>query len=399
MKKVTLVPLFHRNEWQIGIKFPFDQEIKTRLQKLDVVKWTRTHSCFYSLYTPDNKQLLYNKLREGKIFVDYSELQNFKVPAKETKQSRPVLEFSPAQKKIMHEYVNYLRGQRLSESSVRTYYSFVLKFVHYVGDRQVSELRKRDIELFVEQHIAAENYALSTHRQCISALKHFLQLYDSEHIDVNEIKRPSKSRYLPVVLSNQEIMKLLQATRNLKHRAILAMIYSGGLRIGELLNLKLAHIDIHRRQIFVKNSKGRKDRMVVLAESMLPLLKNYLSTYVPRVFFAEGLYGGAYSPQSIRTFLADSCRRAGIKKRVTPHTLRHSYATHMLENGVDIRYIQELLGHSKPETTMIYTHVSRKDILKIESPLDVMVKQIYKSDIEEDHLLLPPQHIADKQLY
>jgi site-specific recombinase XerD len=128
--------------------------------------------------------------------------------------------------------------------------------------------------------------------------------------------------------------------------------------------------------------------MVVLAESILPLLRNYLATYVPKEFFAEGLYGGQYSPQSIRTFLADSCRRAGIKKKVTPHTLRHSYATHMLENGIDLRYIQELLGHSKPETTMIYTNVSRKDILKIESPLDVMVKEIYKTDKREENLLL-----------
>ena len=128
--------------------------------------------------------------------------------------------------------------------------------------------------------------------------------------------------------------------------------------------------------------------MVVLAESMLPLLHNYLTTYQPKIFFAEGQDGGPYSAVSIRAFLQEACRRAGIFKKVTPHTLRHSYATHMLENGIDLRYIQELLGHSKPETTMIYTHVSRKDILKIESPLDLAVKQLWDSDKKEENLLL-----------
>lgn len=388
MKKVILAPLFHKNEWQISIKFSFDHEIKVQLRELKAVKWSRTHSCFYIGFSHDNKQLLYTKLRAGKIYVDYRELQNFRLPKKEEKLSQPIPTFSREQKKVLHEFVAYLRGQRLSESSVRTYYNFVLKFVDFIGERQISELRKRDIELFVEQRIAAGNYALSTHRQCISAIKHFLQLYDTGSIELNEIKRPTKSRYLPVVLSNEEIISLLQTTRNLKHRAILAMIYSGGLRIGELLNLRLSHIDIPRRQIIVKNSKGRKDRVVVLAESILPLLHNYLTTYAPREYFAEGLYGGPYSAQSVRTFLADSCRRAGIKKKVTPHTLRHSYATHMLENGIDLRYIQELLGHSKPETTMIYTHVSRKDILKIESPLDVTVKEMLNSGKNKENLLL-----------
>ena len=388
MKTVTLSPLLHRNEWQIGIKFSYDHEIKALLKKLGEVKWSRTHSCFYINFSQENRQLLYTKLRAANIYVDYRELQNFRLPKKEVKLPQSSPNFSRDQKKVLHEYVAYLRGQRLSESSVRTYYNFVLKFIDFIGSRQVSELKNRDIELFVEQRIAAENYAISTHRQCISAIKHFLQLYDSANIELSEIKRPSKSRYLPTVLSNEEVINLLRATRNLKHRAILAMIYSGGLRIGELLDLRLWHIDIPRRQILVKNSKGRKDRVVVLAESLLPLLRNYLTTYTPREYFAEGLYGGPYSPQSVRTFLADSCRRAGIKKKVTPHTLRHSYATHMLENGIDIRYIQELLGHSKPETTMIYTHVSRKDLMKIESPLDVMVKELYKADKREENLLL-----------
>lgn len=387
MKKVILAPLQLENAWMISINFPYDPEIKLRLKNLKGLQWSQSHRCYYLPFSAENKRLLYHALRIGNIFIDYSALKNFLPAQKESRQ--PALQFSRTQKKVLHEYVAYLRGQRLCESSVRTYYNFVMKLVDFIADKPIAELQPRDIEMFVEQRIAIENYAISTHRQCISAVKHFLELYSCPKIDVSNIKRPKKSRYLPMVLSKEEIIALLRATRNLKHRAILAMIYSGGLRIGELLELRLQHIDIMRRQIFLKNSKGRKDRVVVLAESMLPLLNNYLSTYAPREYFCEGQNGGQYSAQSIRAFLKISCRLAGIKKMVTPHTLRHSYATHMLENGIDLRYIQELLGHSKPETTMIYTHVSRKDILRIESPLDVTVKEMLHNDKKRKPVVIP----------
>ncbi|MFD2517733.1 tyrosine-type recombinase/integrase [Salinimicrobium flavum] len=385
MANIKLSPLHHRGKLQIAIGFKYNEEVRKHLRELQGIEWSRTHRTFYLPFSLKNRQLLYRHLSSRNWYVDYSALQGLKEEKEEEKKVPKKVLFSRAQKKVLHEYVAYLRGQRLSESSVRTYYNFVLKLVDFIGEKPFAELTPRDIELFIEQRIAAENYALSTHRQCISAIKHFLQLYNCEKIDVSEIRRPKKSRYLPTVLSKEEVIHLLRVTRNLKHRAIIAMIYSSGLRIGELLELKLANIDVLRRQVIIKNSKGRKDRVVVLAESMLPLLNNYLSTYTPAVYFAEGQAGGPYTAQSIRTFLQESCRRAGIIKKVTPHTLRHSYATHMLENGIDIRYIQELLGHSKPETTMIYTHVSRKDIMKIESPLDVTVKEMLNSATDKNN--------------
>ena len=332
MKKVYLAPFQLKNEWQISIRCSQDPQLEFFISSLKGVKWAAAHNCYFVAYSQENKRLIYTSLKDAKYFVDYSAMQNFKLSKRqEVKQTH---QYSRAQKKLLHEYVAYLRGRRLSESSVRTYYYFILKFVAFTGEKAVIDLSHRDIELFIEQCIAAQEYALSTHRQCVSAIKHFLELHACEKIDTAAIQRPRKSRYLPTVLSKEEVISLLRNTRNLKHRAILAMIYSGGLRIGELLDLKLANIDIMRRQIHIQNSKGRKDRMVVLAESMLPLLRNYLTTYAPRFYFTEGQTGGKYSAQSIRAFLQDSCRRAGIKKKVTPHTLRHSYATHMLENGI-----------------------------------------------------------------
>ena len=169
------------------------------------------------------------------------------------------------------------------------------------------------------------------------------------------------------------------------------MIYASGLRIGELINLRLQDLDIDRRQIAIKSGKGRKDRYVIMAESFLPLLNNYLNTYMPEKYFVEGLQRGAkYTPGSVRNFLKRSCELAGIKKKVTPHTLRHSFATHLLEFGVDLRYIQELLGHSSTETTMLYTHVTRKSLLQIESPLDKVVQGFFAKDKKDEKLSISP---------
>ena len=202
------------------------------------------------------------------------------------------------------------------------------------------------------------------------------------------LERPKKSRILPNILSQEEVIRIIQYTQNIKHRAILTLIYSCGLRIGELINLKLVDFHIERKQLIVKEGKGRKDRFVSLADSFLPLLSNYYSSYKPTIYFVEGQNGGKYSAESIRSFLRKSCKKAGIKKPVTPHTLRHSYATHLLENGVDLRYIQSLLGHSKPETTMIYTHVQRKDLMEIQNPLDVALQKLNKINNNKQKVVL-----------
>nr|WP_232730355.1 tyrosine-type recombinase/integrase [Lacinutrix sp. Bg11-31] len=203
-----------------------------------------------------------------------------------------------------------------------------------------------------------------------------------------ELTRPSRDRALPSVLSQKEIIHLISKAKNLKHRAIIALLYSGGLRISELINLRIEDFHINRRQIFIRNSKGRKDRYVTLAESFLPLLQNYLVTYSPKHYFVEGQIKQQYTAGSVRKFIKKYKNECGIKTNVTPHTLRHSYATHLLENGVNLRHIQELLGHSKPETTMIYTHVARKDLLSIKSPLDFAVEQLKKTDKDEQNFLL-----------
>ncbi|NER11632.1 Site-specific recombinase XerD [Muriicola jejuensis] len=287
---------------------------------------------------------------------------------------------SASQADILKKYTHYLEGLRMSPSTVTTYRSFIVFLLLFWKERPLSELDNPAVQRFIEVVVKRRKYGISTHRQLVSALKHFGDRFLESGIEPEVLKRPKRSRILPNVLSKEEVIDLLRATYNLKHRMVLALLYSCGLRISEVLELRIANIDIDRRQVVILNSKGRKDRYVVLAESTVPLLINYISSYRPRNYLFNGTDHGPYSSTSIRAFLKRSCRRAGIRKRVTPHTLRHSYATHLIENGVNLRIVQELLGHSKPETTMVYTHVAKKDLLAVRSPLDTTLLELRSSD-------------------
>ncbi|MBT8254865.1 MAG: site-specific integrase, partial [Bacteroidia bacterium] len=263
---------------------------------------------------------------------------------------------SPLRRKILNGFFIYLKGKRYSANTVRIYTFHMADIVSHFYDTELSQLGNREIERYIETVHLNRRYSISTQRQLISAIKLFIVYYPHTRIEEPKLSRPGASRYLPTVLSKQEIIDLIRSTRNLKHRAVVGMIYSAGLRISELVALELRDIDVDRKQILIRNGKGRKDRYVMLSEGFLPLFHNYLITYRPVKYFVEGPGGGNYTASSVRKFLKRSCELAQIRKHVTPHTLRHSYATHLLENGVSVRHIQELLGHSKPETTMIYTH-------------------------------------------
>jgi integrase/recombinase XerD len=184
------------------------------------------------------------------------------------------------------------------------------------------------------------------------------------------IQRPKKEKILPNVLSENEVQLILNHTDNLKHKAILSLIYSAGLRRGELINMKINDIDSKRMYVIIRQGKGRKDRYSILSEKVLELLRRYFKEYQPKEWLFEGQFGGQYGASSIQHILKDAVALSKIRKKVTVHTLRHSFATHLLERGTDIRYIQELLGHQSSKTTEIYTHITQRGLGKIKSPLD-----------------------------
>ncbi|HEY9186248.1 MAG TPA: site-specific tyrosine recombinase/integron integrase [Salegentibacter sp.] len=375
MLEIKLYPLKHRGALHIAVSFPFDMDLNQEIGKVPGIRWSRTNRCYYVPFSQENKNKLFELLKCKGRYINYSALAGVKAET----PTKAIKLLSKHKQELLNIYLSYLNGKRYSRSTMRTYKSFIEKFLLSL-EKSVDELTNRDLELYFEREIADKSYAISTHRQCVSALKHFASLQQLPDLEAEMISAPKKDRNLPTVLSKEEVIDLLRATRNLKHRALFALLYASGLRVGEALNLKLNNIDIDRRQIIVKKAKGRKDRYVTMAESFVPLLMNYLNTYRPSVYFVEGAQGGQYSGSSVRVALKQACRRAGLKKRVTPHSLRHSFATHMLENGIDIRYIQSLLGHSRPETTMIYTHVTQKDLMQIRSPLDVTLEALTKTD-------------------
>ena len=373
LPEVKITIKLHKKAHRLLIGFAYNTILLKRIKLLSGANWSPSLKSWYINYDEDALKSIHE------VFYSYARINdnavNFSI-INRTKYIKRVRQISEVHRTILIDFRSYLRGKRYSESTVTSYLVLIADVIEFHNSKPIEQLTNRVVEQFVEQIMVPKKYAISTHRQLISSVKHFKTFYPTCGISEIELYMPKKDRLLPTVLSQSQILDLIRCTANLKHRTILALIYSCGLRIGEVINLKINAIDVDRRQLVVSQGKGRKDRYVILADSCLPLLKNYVLTYHPKMFLFEGQSQPQYSAESIRAFLKRSCKKANITKRVTPHTLRHSYATHLLEQGIDIRYIQELLGHSRPETTMIYTHVSKKDLLQIKSPLDVALKNL-----------------------
>lgn len=341
---IQLIPQYHRGTHQVCLKFPYNEDLIALTRQLSGARWSATHRCWYVRYDATVMQRIF-ELFDGKAKlineVDHSIIGK-------SKHSKRVRSINDKHRGVLLGFRTYLRGKRYSNSTVSTYLALMADLVEFYNDTPLEDLTNRSVEVYIERIMVPKGYSVSTHRQFISALKLFGLYFPGTKISDMALAMPKKDRRLPSVLSQEEVLDLIRCTSNLKHRTILALIYSCGLRIGELLKLRLSDIDIDRRQLVVRQGKGRKDRYVILAEAFLPLLKNYVMSYGPSEFVFEGQGKAQYSAESVRSFLKSSCKKAGIGKYVTPHTLRHSYATHLLEQGIDIRYIQELLGHAKP---------------------------------------------------
>ena len=294
MSVIYIEPFFHKKENQIAFRFKYNNEIKEYIKQLNNLRWSNTNKTFYIKNTPNNKVLVHNHLKNTPWKVDYSA---FKKNAVVLKPTLPIERLS-----FFNDFKKFLVGKRYSKSTVSVYSGFVYDFLAFFKNTNLNELTNKHVALFIEEIIVVKSYSISTHRQLISAIKQFTLFYPETAITDLESKRPKKSKKLPSVLSQEEVVDLLRCTKNLKHRAILGLLYSAGMRIGELTSLKLRNIQVDRKQIFIENGKGRKDRYVVLAESFMPLLKNYFTTYKPSTYFVEGSLGKPYSESSIRKF-------------------------------------------------------------------------------------------------
>lgn len=261
---------------------------------------------------------------------------------------------------------------RYSPATHQSYIYMFRKFLQAIYPRPLHQITKTDIQQYHLKLVREKEISRSYQNQSINAIKFYVEKVLGHERQFFELDRPPKANRLPVVLCLKEVQSLLSSCKNLKHKAMLTTLYAAGLRMGELLNLKPRDIDSASMRIWIREGKGVKDRCTMLSPVLLSLLRSYYSAYRPNTYLFEGTPGSRYSGSSVRKVLQRTVTKAGIAKQIKPHTLRHSFATHLLENGTNLRYIQTLLGHSSSKTTEIYTHVSTTSLKDIVSPLDLM---------------------------
>jgi len=278
--------------------------------------------------------------------------------------------------KNIHYIKETMERRNYSESTINTYLAALKKFASFCIENQLNP--KEDVHSFLH-HIVQQGYSVSYQNQVINAIKYYWEHILNKERSYITIDRPIKERKLPEVLSLEEVSKIFDSCYNFKHLMILKTIYACGLRISEVINLEFKDINGARLTVRIKNAKGKKDRIVPIPKELLEELRSYYKVYRPFKFLFEGKGSTSsapkpYSSTSIQAIVRNISKRAGIKRRITPHTLRHSYATHLYEYGINLRSIQVLLGHESSKTTEIYTRVSNIHISNTPSPLNFLNK-------------------------
>jgi integrase/recombinase XerD len=337
-------------------------------------RWSSTHKCWYIKNSPYNLREIY-RVFKGKAFVEGNNLfhkEKAVIPVKKAEPPLPVLIDEEKRARLL-KFKYWLRQKRYSDNTVKSYLDGLKVFFRFYQHKPIHKISNYDLLVFNNEYILKRGYSASYQGQIINTIKLFYTTIQNKELDTDKIERPKKGRKLPKVLSMEDVEKILTACTNKKHKAMLSLIYGCGMRRGELLNLKPADIDAKRGVLIINQAKGRRDRMVPIPAKMIENLRDYYRQYKPQNYLFEGWKAGEpYSAESLQQVFKTNAAKAGIKKVVSLHMLRHSYATHLLENGTDLRYIQALLGHKSSRTTEIYTHVSNLALKQIKSPIENM---------------------------
>lgn len=350
----------------VRLDFPYDFELKELVKSYPECQWSMKYKSWWVPYRDTQLDELLQFFR-GLAWLDYSSLRKVKIQEKFS--DLPSLD--PTIEKEVVKFRDWMRNRRYANSTVKTYTESMALFFRFMDNKAPASITNEDLEIFNRDFIILRKYSASYQSQVINALKLYFGTLAHKKLDPEIIQRPKKPKLLPNVLSKEEVKLILEAHRNIKHRAMLSLIYACGLRRSELLSLKITDVDAKRGILIIRQSKGRKDRVVPLSEKIVDLLREYYKAYQPECYLFEGQEkGNIYSDRSLENVLKQALAKVKINKPVTLHWLRHSYATHLLENGTDLRYIQELLGHKSSRTTEIYTHVSTRSLQQIKSPFD-----------------------------
>lgn len=360
------VLLIKTNNKRLKLLFGYLPELSKTIKSIPYHVWNSKNKWWTVPYSEQFLNEIKQRIAELNLILRYEEEVIFNNRVQRlTPFDIPNYRYCP------EEYSMKLIELRYSPKTSKVYKELFEEFINFFPTYDIKTIDETLIIKFLRFLVTERKISTSYQNQSINAIKFYYERVLGGQRKVYFIDRPIKEKTLPVVLNTEEVKAILGVTTNIKHKAILMLIYSAGLRISEAVNLRIKDIDSKRMQIRVEQSKGKKDRYTLLSVKTLTILRNYFTAYKPKEWLFEGMEAGVqYSVRSIQQIFKDSVERAGIKKDVSVHTLRHSFATHLLENGTDIRYIQSLLGHESSKTTEVYTHVTTKGFDQIKSPLD-----------------------------
>ncbi len=370
-KTVKLIKDQHRGQEILKLEFEYDKLLIEKVKAIGC-KWSQSKKCWYLPFEQEGYKKVIGVFK-GVAWVDATALFEGKKPIENRLvQPEDNKALKPSVSKIVlpQEYMDKLKRKRYSESTIKTYCSLFKHYMAYLSPIKIEQATVQDINGYIDYIVTKRKLAPSSQNQIINAIKFYYENVLGWEKQFVEIDRPRKSKELPHVLSENQIQDILQSTKNLKHKTILGLLYSAGLRNGELINLRLEDILWDQNLIMVRGGKGKKDRTTLLANSMKIVLKKYLEDYKPQYWVIEGTSRKQYSQGSVRKIFTNSCKTAQIVGHYRVHDLRHSFATHLIEKGINLRYVQELLGHGSSKTTEIYTHVAKTKFNEIKSPFD-----------------------------
>ena len=343
----------HYNKDVIFIRFEYSLELNERAKKLVGVRWSSSKKAWYVL-----DSALYRK----KFGLEPKSIVGKDVLAHIHLINQPALQ----------RLIETLQLRAYSQNTLITYRNEFAQLLHTLKDKNVDDLTQDRIRSYFLYCVNTLKLSENTIHSRLNAIKFYFEQVLKREKFFFDIPRPKKPSILPKVINAKDIKQLFEVTINLKHNTMLKLCYGLGLRVSEIVNLKIKDIDSKNMQVFIERAKGKKDRYANLPESILEQLRAYFLEYRPKIYLFEGQYGDQYSIRSAQNVFKDALRKAKINKTIGIHGLRHSFATHLLESGTDVTFIQELLGHKDIKTTLRYIHVSKKSIKNIKSPLDTM---------------------------
>ena len=377
----------HRGAVRIKLSFPLDERITSAVKQLPGRRWSKTMKAWH---IPKEKKLLeqlLNLLKHTdpgitpdvvKATVTISTPENaiskalIRINGAPPNQLINQQRLNNSQKLALNAYIEMLRLKNYSYNTLKNYRGWFIMFMNYFPNRKPSTITKNEIMDFLVHFRNSSKWSATSQNQLVNAIKFFFEKLLNRSREVYELPRAKKPYQLPTIFSAEEIKRMILSPSNIKHRTILCVAYAGGLRISEIVNLKIHDIDASRMVMTLRGAKGKKDRQVMLSDKLLDILRTYYAAQEikPRKWVFEGANFSQYSMRSIQEIMKRAKADARINKKGSIHALRHSFATHLLESGTDILTIKELLGHSNIKTTLNYTHVSVKHISKVQSPLD-----------------------------